>query len=496
VALRTYRHRDSSLPHPRISPSYGFLMALALTQAAAAAAPGETAARPVRIRLVGHVSGAHEVRITPAGSYRVLDAATRQSLAEGTGGETWIVSGEGAEVRTTRVAPPSNEETGSEHGLRAHGLRFESEAPDGLLRVRAGREELLLPGALELTRGRHGLAAVNEAPLEQYLLGVVAAEGAASFHVEALKALAVAARSYTERNRGRHGECGGAPPGCDLCDTTHCQAYAGVKRVTASVRAAVEGTAGIVALYEGRPIDAVYSADCGGRTQNSEDAWGSRHAVAYLRSVLDAPPEGGPEYCAVNPRHTWSAAVPLETLRQRLDLGGAVHRLWDLAVAATNAGGRVARILVSAGADAPPTGDEPMPCEAIESGAAVTPSPAPAVTVTRELSLDQFRKLFSREGLRGAFFRLFVRGDEAVAEGKGLGHGVGLCQYGAQGMALQGHSFEEILKHYYTGIELGTLPPAAGGVAIAPRSVPIPLPASGRGGPPQGAPPEGWSGRG
>jgi stage II sporulation protein D len=315
--------------------------------------------------------------------------------------------------------------------------------------------------------------------LEQYLLGVVAAEGAASFHVEALKALAVAARSYTERNRGRHGE------GCDLCDTTHCQAYAGVKRVAASVRAAVEGTAGIVALYDGKPIDAVYSADCGGRTQNSEDAWGSRHAVPYLRSVLDAPGDGDPEYCSVNPRHAWSVSLPLETLRRRLDLDGAVHRLWNLAVAATNAGGRVARILVTGEAGAPASGDEPLPCETVESAAPAVVSSA-AEPVTRELSLGEFRKLLGGEGLRGAFFRLFVRGDEAVAEGKGLGHGVGLCQYGAQGMALQGHSFEEILKHYYTGIELGTIPPTTG-VVLVPRPVPSPLPDAGRGGPPRAA---------
>jgi len=171
----------------------------------------------------------------------------------------------------------------------------------------------------------------------------------------------------------------------------------------------------------------------------------------------------------VNPRHTWSAALPLETLRRRLDLGGSVRRLWNLGVAATTAAGRVARVLVTGGESAPPSGDEPLPCEAIEGGAEAAASPAPAVTVSREISLGEFRKLFSPEGLRGAFFRLFVRGDEAVAEGKGLGHGVGLCQYGAQGMALQGHSFAEILKHYYTGVELGTIPPAGPvGVAMTP----------------------------
>jgi hypothetical protein len=188
----------------------------------------------------------------------------------------------------------------------------------------------------------------------------------------------------------------------------------------------------------------------------------------------------------VNPRHTWSVTMPLETLRRRLDLGGTVRRLWDLAVAATNAGGRVARILVTGGESPPPSGDEPLPCDAFESGAEAATSPSRLVPVSRELSLGQFRKLFSREGLRGALFRLSVRGEEAVAEGKGLGHGVGLCQYGAQGMALQHHSFEEILKHYYTGIELGKVSPeGTGGVAMAPHSVPAPLPASGRGGPPQ-----------
>jgi stage II sporulation protein D len=76
--------------------------------------------------------------------------------------------------------------------------------------------------------------------------------------------------------------------------------------------------------------------------------------------------------------------------------------------------------------------------------------------LTRELTLAQFRALLRPQGLPGAFFRLVIEPERLVVEGAGLGHGVGLCQYGAQGMALQGHSYEEILKHYYTGIDVGT----------------------------------------
>jgi stage II sporulation protein D len=432
--------------------------------------PAATAGHPVRVRMVGRLGGATSLAVRPERACRLVNVATGAVLAEIPGGETWEVTLHGSGVRAAQAAGSASVEGAT--------LRFESD-PDAALSVQSGRARsargtpLLLPGALEVARARRGLGVVNTAPLESYIVGVVAAEGPASFHPEALKALAIAARSYTECNRGRHGD------GTDLCDTTHCHAYAGIGRAAASVRAAVTATAGIVALYGGRPIDAVYSADCGGRTQTPDDAWGSRRRpIPYLRSVLDAPAEGETPYCAVNPRRGWQISLPLTTLRRRLGWGAEVPFLWEAAVGATNPSGRATRIRLRGGALPRPTEGEPEPeggsgkdtidphsAKLLQSPGEATSPAAPSVT--RELTLAQFRDLIRPHALPGRFFHLTLGKEELRIEGAGLGHGVGLCQYGAHGMALRGHSCEAILKHYYAEIELGPLPPGSAGVPPA-----------------------------
>lgn len=439
---------------------------------------GGGARLPVRVRMAGRLGGSSLLTLATVGRCRVVDAATGRVVGEWRSGSTWEVAADGGRVRATPVG-------GGGATVGAATLRFEATAPDGFLRVASGRRTpgngpdrafLHLPGALEVTRGRRGLSVVNEAPFEAYILGVVAAEGAASFHHEALKALAIAARSYTERNRRRHQD------GAELCDTTHCHVYAGIGGVATSVRAAVEATRGLFALYDGQPIDAVYSADCGGRTQSPDDAWGPRRSlIPYLRSILDAPAEGAAPYCSVNPKHIWRVVLPLETLWSRLGWGGEARHLRQVAVGATNGSGRATRITLIGGVTPPSAADEALPCEAagapvalsaVDSAASArrervapggtvsTDAATGARALTRHLSLEQFRELIRPQGLPGAFFRLFVEQDRLIVEGTGSGHGVGLCQYGAQGMALQGHSYEAILKHYYAGIEVGPLPSA------------------------------------
>src|SRR5262249_30046866 len=139
--------------------------------------------------------------------------------------------------------------------------------------------------------------------IEAYLGGVVAAEGSVSFQPEALKALAIAARSYAERNRLRHDPVG------EVCDTVHCQVYPGVGQVGERITRAVADTAGVVGLFNGEVIDAVFSADCGGRTRNNEEVWPSRGPVPYLRSVDDRPATGGAEYCSICRSHTLRLAL-------------------------------------------------------------------------------------------------------------------------------------------------------------------------------------------
>lgn len=133
-----------------------------------------------------------------------------------------------------------------------------------------------------------GTNTVTSIPLEAYAIGVVTSEMPSSFHIEALKAQAVAARTYavarmqSDQNPEQH-------PQAPLCDTTHCQVYSSARDIPDKIKEAVDATASELLYYEGQVItDALYHASSGGRTENSEDIFVS--AVPYLRSV-DSPYE-------------------------------------------------------------------------------------------------------------------------------------------------------------------------------------------------------------
>jgi peptidoglycan hydrolase-like amidase len=136
-------------------------------------------------------------------------------------------------------------------------------------------------GAVEVFGNpRNTLTIVNELPLEQYLLGVVPNElSPTTFgQIEALKAQAVAARTYIERNRGQYGN-----EGYDICATDACQVYLGAGTEDALASQAVMETRGVIATYDGKPINALYSSTCGGRTENAENVFGEK--VPYLVST-------------------------------------------------------------------------------------------------------------------------------------------------------------------------------------------------------------------
>jgi stage II sporulation protein D len=136
-------------------------------------------------------------------------------------------------------------------------------------------------GALEIFGNtRRTLTVVNELPLEEYLLGVVPNElnPAAFGQLEALKAQAVAARTYIHRNMGQYKD-----EGYDICATDSCQVYFGVLTEDPLATQAVQATRGVVATYDGRPINALYSSTCGGRTEDAEHIFNEK--VPYLVSV-------------------------------------------------------------------------------------------------------------------------------------------------------------------------------------------------------------------
>ncbi len=252
--------------------------------------------------------------------------------------------------------------------------------------------------------------------LEEYVKGVIMAEMPASFHLEALKAQAVAARTYAVlRMRVFGGEgCEHHPPADITANSDHAQAFASAAsmswgfqtaRYTALVEQAVRHTEGIIATHDDYPIDAVYHSTCGGHTEAAGDVW--QEDIPYLVGV-----ECG--HCSHSRHYRTRQTFLVEEAARLLHPGstGAKNPLFEVA-------------------------------EFSPTGRARTVSTAQEVM----RGLDFRLKL----GLPSTHFSYEVKGDTIHFELRGWGHGVGMCQYGADGMARSGHGFLEILAHYYPG---------------------------------------------
>lgn len=327
-------------------------------------------------------------------------------------------------------------------------------------------------GELRILAAGGLLTVVNAVPLEDYLLGVVPREMPADFPLEALKAQAVAARTYA-----LYARAGGAyaSQGFDLLPTTASQVYGGVRAEYETTSRAVRETAGEVVLYGGRPIGAYFHSSSGGHTESVEYVWG--FPSPYLKGVRD--------YDQDSPHYTWSIMVTREDLSTKLaqagyDAGGvlAVETVGD-----PGPGGRYLerRLVGSAGevvlrseklrsvlglrsafftvrgeeehlADVTRRLEASVPCFAVAAGGETAQVDPRAGLILGAGSAYNLRPpevwVVSRELVPASF----------TFDGHGWGHGVGLSQWGARGMALQGKSYREILTHYYTGVTVGTLP--------------------------------------
>ena len=323
------------------------------------------------------IVGPHHVR-TPRGSH---DAAH---------GLTWpLVASEGAIV------------AGS--GERAHpvGAWIELTPERGTIAY-DGR---VFRGGLRVEAIDGGLRVVNALPLEAYLRGVVPAEMSASWPIEALKAQAVAARSYTLASLDPTGPY-------DLCATDRCQVYRGVAAEHPRSDRAVAETEGIVIAVNGVPAAAYYHADSGGVVASSAEVWG--RALPYLRSRTDVS--------VVSPHRAWTARLDPSRLAAALASEGfTVGTPSALTVLERSGSGRVVRAAFDG-----------------SSGRAVVAGPA-LTRVLRDVGLKSTR--------------IVVTGPLAV-RGDGWGHGVGMSQYGARALAEQGYDYGRILAFYYPGVGL------------------------------------------
>ena len=306
-------------------------------------------------------------------------------------------------------------------------------AETGMLIIETPREREAVTEALTATPSPYDAVTeirlktgdgVETLSLEEYLTGVVLAEMPASFQLEALKAQAVAARTFTLRQlqAGKHEDA-------DVCgDSGCCQAWIDRASLEAKLGDAWRGywekaaqavgeTDGQVLTYDGSLIDAVYFSCSGGTTEPAVAVWGSE--IPYLQSV-ESPGE------EVAPRYESEVTVSLDRFRTLLvqergeaDLNGPASG-WFGAVTYSGGGG----------------------VETMEIGGQVFRG-------------TELRRLF---GLNSTLFTVSVARDAVVFEVHGFGHRAGMSQYGANAMAKAGSSYEEILLHYYTGVTLERAP--------------------------------------
>ncbi len=268
-----------------------------------------------------------------------------------------------------------------------------------------------VPGRVRVSARQGKLFPVAVVPLEEYVAAVLSREGSPKFHGEALAALAVAVRSYTvsamAKPRG---------PSYDVVSGVEDQVFEGVDGVPEIFRKAAGSTRGAILAWKGTVANTVYHSTCGGRTENAKDAWGAD--VPYLRSVACGD-------CEDSPNFRWEyRMLPKEARRVALLLGVRSEGSLKLEITGRTGTGRAARIRISSGG------------------------------VSRETAAAAFRRAAGYARVKSLAMDIVPVGNGWLFAGKGYGHGVGMCQWGADGMARKGRGSREILARYYPGTVL------------------------------------------
>lgn len=426
----------------------------------AATAPSKLPAAPQKAVRVGVGRSQTSVEVTaPKGFYVIGDGAIHWEVPAG---QSVLLSLTGGEIQVAGLAKRF-----------AGPVRLVPMAPGGIANpitylrkpYRGEIEVLISPKDRKLS-------VVNVVNVEDYLMGVVPQEMYPSWPAEALKAQAIAARTYVLRNLG-----GYADEGFDVVDTPHSQAYGGIRAEVASTTAAVQATGGQVVIYNGQLANTMFHASSGGHTENNEIIFAGR-PVPYLRGVPDYDDQPG------NDRYQWRYSyTPTEFANKLSAANFQVGQVQQVQPAGTTGvSGRPSQWSVSGSG-----GSLTLTAQQLRSALGL-PSSVRSVQLqsgglanaTRTFEEDE--KVFvmgpygipnaislkgisvigagnSIEEPESAVTAIGPVGQQAAGltvEGGGYGHAVGLSQWGANGMALRGKTYQEILAHYYQGTQIET----------------------------------------
>ncbi|MDO5725961.1 MAG: SpoIID/LytB domain-containing protein [Tissierellia bacterium] len=307
------------------------------------------------------------------------------------------------------------------------------------------------------------LICINRVELEDYLKGVLPKEMSPSFPIEALKAQAVASRSFAKTNRDKY-----IDRGYNLDDTTYSQVYYGIDVEKESTNRAVDETFGQLVYYNGEIAETIFHATSGGRTESAKNAWGKH--IPYMISVED-------EFSNHNKANFWELEYSLAELESIFNLNGSIGNLLDIEILERTDTQRV-KELNFVGSNS----NLKMPANKFRSTLGNTKFKSNYFEIEKQSkSLNNDDNLKTYEAIMNkpnlvytneyetievvSFEKLsaydkYIKNAERTVEGnikfvgKGYGHGVGMSQYGAVEMAKRGYNYIDILKFYYPGTEI------------------------------------------
>ncbi len=269
-------------------------------------------------------------------------------------------------------------------------------------------------GTLEIiNNAQTSFSIVEVLPLDEYVYGIIKHEISPKWPEEAIKAQIVAARTYALMNFGKHSK-----DGYDLCNTTCCQVYGGLESEDPVSNRLVDRTTGEIITYQSELISTPYHGMCGGYTEDPRNVWESLNKVKYLQIKKCT-------YCKKAPHYNWSARFERAKIESILSANGfSVGKITNIKVNDRSSSGRAIDIKITH-----------------KDGKIL-------------LKLNKFRLLLGPDIIRSGMVKIKKDKDAYIFEGTGWGHGVGMCQEGAKGMAEKGYDYRQILKFYYPYTEI------------------------------------------
>lgn len=259
-------------------------------------------------------------------------------------------------------------------------------------------------GEIEVWKGENGLYVVNEIPFEEYVKSVVLAEVGTNWEMEALKAQAVISRTYAVYQKNMNGNLR-----YHITSSVLHQVYKGGSSDN-RIAQAVEKTSGEILTFSGKPVEALYHSTSGGKTELPEEVFGKSYP--YIKSV-ETNSEASPYWI-------WERKILFSEIEKALNITG----FKDMTVKSYTSTGRVKEVIVT------------------------------SASGEHTIKSNDLRKQLGWQRLPSTNFTMTKLNDSIIFEGKGYGHGTGLCQWSALEMAKKGKNYREILSFFYPGTEI------------------------------------------